>query len=44
MIIINTASEIVFLFDKRATIKNRRVPEKTLNILEIPGGLFVNFY
>jgi uncharacterized membrane protein YsdA (DUF1294 family) len=43
LIIINLASGIVFIYDKRVAIKNhRRVPERTLHILEIIGGVFAN--
>jgi len=43
LIIINIASGILFSYDKQAAIKNhRRVPEKTLHILELLGGVFAN--
>jgi len=44
LIIINFASGIVFLHDKHAAIKNqRRIPERTLHLLEIAGGVFAIF-
>ena len=43
MIVINIASGILFSYDKHAAIKNhRRIPELTLHILEILGGVFAN--
>ena len=43
LIIINLASGIVFITDKHAAIKNhRRVPEKTMHVLEMLGGVFAN--
>jgi uncharacterized membrane protein YsdA (DUF1294 family) len=43
LIIINFASGIIFLYDKHAAIKNRRrIPELTLHILEMLGGVFMN--
>jgi len=43
LIIINCASGIIFLSDKHAAIKNRRrIPERTLHLLEILGGVFAN--
>jgi len=43
MIIINILSGILFSYDKRAAIKNnRRIPESTLHMLEIVGGVFAN--
>jgi len=43
MIIINIASGIMFSYDKQAAGKNnRRVPEMTLHILEMLGGVFAN--
>ncbi|MDP4240546.1 MAG: DUF1294 domain-containing protein [Bacteroidota bacterium] len=44
LIIINLLSGIVFAFDKQAAIKShRRIPERTLHILEILGGVFAVF-
>jgi len=43
LIIINFASGILFLYDKHAAIKNnRRVPERTLHMFEIAGGVIAN--
>jgi len=43
LIIINFASGILFLYDKHAAIKNnRRVPERTLHMFEIAGGVVAN--
>jgi len=43
LIIINIASGILFSYDKHAAgINNRRVPERTLHILEMLGGVFAN--
>jgi len=43
LIAINAVSGILFLYDKRAAIKNRRrVPERTLHLLEIAGGVIAN--
>ena len=43
MISINILSGILFSYDKRAAIKNnRRIPESTLHMLEIVGGVFAN--
>jgi len=43
LIIINFASGILFLYDKHASIKNnRRVPERTLHMFEIAGGVIAN--
>jgi uncharacterized membrane protein YsdA (DUF1294 family) len=44
LIIINLLSGIVFATDKQAAIKNRRrIPERTLHILELAGGVFAVF-
>jgi len=41
--VINMVSGIVFIHDKHASIKNhRRVPERTLHVLELLGGVFAN--
>ena len=41
--VINMVSGMVFIADKRAAIKNhRRVPERTLHVLELLGGVFAN--
>jgi uncharacterized membrane protein YsdA (DUF1294 family) len=41
--LINLISGLTFAFDKRAAIKSHsRVPERTLHILEILGGVFAN--
>jgi len=43
LIVINIASGFVFSFDKHAArLNHRRVPERTLHILEIMGGVFAN--
>jgi uncharacterized membrane protein YsdA (DUF1294 family) len=43
LIIINLISGIIFGYDKRAAIKKRqRISERTLHLLEIMGGVFVN--
>jgi uncharacterized membrane protein YsdA (DUF1294 family) len=40
---INFLSGMIFAYDKKAAIKGRhRIPEKTLHILEILGGVFAN--
>ncbi|WP_243345372.1 DUF1294 domain-containing protein [Parabacteroides sp. FAFU027] len=42
LIFINIASGIIFSHDKRAAIKGyRRVPEQTLHLLELSGGVFL---
>ena len=44
LIIMNLLSGILFAYDKHAAIKNhRRIPERTLHILEIAGGVFSVF-
>ncbi|MDR3652932.1 MAG: DUF1294 domain-containing protein [Paludibacter sp.] len=41
--IINLLSGFIFVFDKQASIKgHRRIPEQTLHLLEILGGVFAN--
>ena len=41
--VINLVSGMMFIADKRAAIKNhRRIPERTLHVLEMLGGVFVN--
>jgi uncharacterized membrane protein YsdA (DUF1294 family) len=43
LLFINLISGIVFAYDKQAAKKNRRrIPELTLHLLEIPGGVFAN--
>ena len=43
LFIINIASGILFSYDKHAAIKyHRRIPERTLHLLEILGGVFAN--
>jgi len=43
LIAINTVSGILFLYDKHAAINNnRRIPERTLHLLEIAGGVIAN--
>ncbi|MFZ4726100.1 MAG: DUF1294 domain-containing protein [Paludibacter sp.] len=43
LLIINFASGILFAFDKQAAISNkRRVPEFTLHLFEILGGILAN--
>lgn len=44
LIVINLLSGILFAYDKRAAINNRRrIPEKILHQLEMIGGVFANF-
>lgn len=44
LIIMNLLSGILFDYDKHAAIKNhRRIPERTLHILEMLGGVFSVF-
>jgi len=43
LIVINITSGILFMYDKLAARKNnRRIPERTLHILELLGGVFAN--
>jgi len=43
LIVINITSGILFMYDKLAARKNnRRIPESTLHMLEIVGGVFAN--
>jgi uncharacterized membrane protein YsdA (DUF1294 family) len=43
LIVLNLVSGIIFAFDKRAAIKNRRrIPERNLHLLELLGGVFAN--
>jgi len=43
LLIINLLSGILFVYDKHTAIKNhRRVPESTLHVLELLGGVFAN--
>jgi uncharacterized membrane protein YsdA (DUF1294 family) len=43
LVIINIASGILFSYDKHAArLNHRRVPERTLHILEMLGGVFAN--
>ena len=43
IMIINLLSGILFAYDKRAAMMNRhRTPERTLHVLEMLGGVFVN--
>jgi uncharacterized membrane protein YsdA (DUF1294 family) len=43
LLIINFASGILFAYDKQAAISNkRRVPEFTLHLFEILGGVLAN--
>ena len=43
LIVINIASGFVFSYDKHAArLNHRRVPERTLHILEMLGGVFAN--
>jgi len=43
LLIISIISGIIFYSDKRNALKNlRRVPEKTLHLLELAGGVFAN--
>jgi uncharacterized membrane protein YsdA (DUF1294 family) len=40
---INGLSALIFSIDKNAAIRGRRrIPERTLHLLEILGGVFVN--
>ena len=44
LLFINLISGIIFVYDKHAARKNsRRIPELTLHLLEILGGVFANF-
>jgi len=43
LVIINLVSGFVFSIDKNAAIKGRRrIPERTLHVLELLGGVFAN--
>jgi len=43
LVIINLVSGFVFSIDKNAAIKGRRrIPERTLHVLELLGGIFAN--
>lgn len=43
--IINLLSGLIFTFDKHAAIKGRRrIPERTLHLFEIIGGVFANLF
>lgn len=43
--IINLLSGLIFAFDKQAAIKGRRrIPERTLHLFEIIGGVFANIF
>jgi len=43
LIAINAVSGILFLYDKHAAIKShRRIPEQTLHLLELAGGVIAN--
>lgn len=43
LLFINLLSGIVFAFDKNAAIKkHRRIPEQTLHLFELFGGVFAN--
>jgi uncharacterized membrane protein YsdA (DUF1294 family) len=43
LIIISLISGVVFAFDKSAARKQRRrIPERTLHLLEMLGGVFIN--
>lgn len=43
MLFINFVSGILFAYDKQLAKKNRRrIPEITLHIIELLGGVFVN--
>ncbi len=43
LLIINFASGILFAYDKLAAWKNRRrIPEFTLHLFELMGGIFAN--
>ena len=44
LLIINFVSGILFAYDKQTAKKNkRRIPEITLHVLELLGGVFTNF-
>jgi len=44
LLVFNLLSGIIFAYDKHAARKNRRrIPELTLHLLEIIGGVFANF-
>jgi Predicted membrane protein len=44
LVMINLISGTVFSFDKIAARRQqRRIPERTLHLLEISGGIFINF-
>lgn len=41
LIVINLISAFFFYIDKKAAVKNRlRIPEKTLHLFELIGGVF----
>ncbi len=43
LVLINLFSAIIFVYDKRAAIKNRRrIPERNLHFVELLGGVFIN--
>jgi len=43
--LINLLSGLFFAFDKQAAIKGRRrIPERTLHLFEIIGGVFANLF
>jgi len=43
--IINLLSGLIFTFDKNAAIKGRRrIPERTLHLFEMIGGVFANIF
>lgn len=42
-VFINSLSGFIFAYDKNAAIRGRhRIPERTLHILELLGGVFAN--
>ncbi len=44
LLIINLISGVLFAFDKRAAIhERRRIPERTLHLFEMMGGVFANW-
>ena len=43
--IVNLLSGLIFAFDKQAAIRGRRrIPERTLHLFEIIGGVFTNLF
>lgn len=43
--LINLLSGLIFAFDKQAAVKGRRrIPERTLHLFEMIGGVFANLF